>query len=209
MTDTPLTLFHAPNSRSFAALWLLEELNTPYQIHPIDIAAGQHKQPGYLTKNPMGKVPLVMDGPTPVAELGAIVIYLGDRFPATGLCPDTRDPQRAAYLRWILFSSAIMEPAYAQAMFKWDAPANTLAWGSFDQMLAVLAQALDSGPWILGEQFSAADVLVGNNLRVGQMMGIIPTDGPIANYITRLAKRPAFQRAVLVDGDVAQQLTAA
>lgn len=198
-TTPNLTLYFAPRTRSFAALWLLEELGEPYQFESFDFASGRHKQVEYLALNPMGKVPLVMDGETPVPEIGAMAIYLADRYDAAGLAPALTDAARAAYLRWMFFASAIMEPAYAQKLFEWGVSPSTVAWGSFEQMMEVLANGLAEGPWLLGETFSAADVAVGNNLVFGQMIGLIPQDGPIGEYLARLKTREAFQRAEVIE----------
>ena len=198
-TPANLTLYFAPRTRSFAALWLLEELGEPYQLESFDFATGRHKQADYLAMHPMGKVPLVVDGETPVPEIGAMALYLADRYAAAGLAPAATDAARAEYLRWMFFASAIMEPAYAQKLFEWEVSPSTVASGSFEQMMEVLADGLVEGPWLLGETFTAADVAVGNNLVFGQMIGLIPQDGPIGDYLTRLKSRAAFQRAEAIE----------
>ena len=199
-TNTPnLTLYFAPRTRSFAALWLLEELGEPYQFESFDFASGRHKQADYLAMHPMGKVPLVVDDETPVPEIGAMAIYLADLYAEAGLAPAATDARRAVYLRWMFFASAIMEPAYAQKLFEWEVSPSTVAWGSFEQMMEVLADGLAEGPWLLGETFTAADVAVGNNLVFGQMIGLIPQDGPIGEYLARLKARAAFQRAEAIE----------
>ncbi|MBL4633036.1 MAG: glutathione S-transferase [Kofleriaceae bacterium] len=194
-----LTLYYTPRSRSFAALWLLEELGEDYQLESFDITTARHKKADYLALNPMGKVPLVVDGDTPIPELGAIAIYLSDRYPGAKLSPLTEDPQRPAYLRWTFFSSAIMEPAFCEKLFKWEIPAHSVAWGSFDQMLDIVTKAVTDSTWLLGDSFSSADILVGSNLRVGQMLGIVPKEGPINDYISRLEKRDGFVRAEAIE----------
>lgn len=195
-----LTLYYAPRTRSHTALWLLEELGLPYTLSSFDLATGRHKQADYLALNPMGKVPLVVCDGQPVPELGAIAIYLADRFPEAGLAPAATDPRRADFLRWCFFSSAIIEPAYAQAFFKWEVPASTVAWGSFEQMMGVAERgAAAAKPWLLGEQFSAADVLVGAGLQFGMRFGIVPDEGAIAAYVKRCAARPAFARAAEIE----------
>ena len=147
----------------------------------------------------MGKVPLVVHAGQPVPELGAMAIYLADRFPDAGLAPAVDDPRRADYLRWCFFASAIMEPAFGEAFFKWSVPAASVAWGSFAQMLEVLTAGLADGDWLLGDRFTAADVLVGSSAIFGTLFGVLPKDGPIAEYVARCQARPAAQRATAIE----------
>ncbi len=198
-TSEKLTLYYAPRTRSFAALWLLEELGETYRLDSFDFATARHKKADYLALNPMGKVPMVVEGDTPIPELGAIAIYLSDRYPRAKLSPLTKGSQRPAYLRWIFFASAIMEPAFGQKLFKSEMPADSVAWGSFDQMLEIVTNAITEKTWLLGDTFSSADILVGSNLRVGQMLDIIPKEGPIDDYILRLEERDGFVRAATIE----------
>jgi glutathione S-transferase len=147
----------------------------------------------------MGKVPVVVHDGTPVAELGAIAIYLSDRFPDAGLAPAIDDPKRADYLRWCFFASAIIEPCLGEKFFKWEIPAASVAWGSFDRMMTTLTEGLKQGPYLLGDQFSAADVLVGSNVRFGHMFGAIPNEGVTAEYVARLTAREACARAAVIE----------
>ncbi len=189
-----LTLYHAPRTRAFTALWLLEELQQPYEVHSFDLASGYHRSAEYLARNPMGKVPMLMDGQTPVSEMGAIALYLVEKFPDAGLAPLPGDAQRAEFLRWMFFVPGIVEPALAQKFFNWEPPRASVAWGSYDLMVEVAEQGVTPGPWLLGQRFSAADVLVGSALRFGVMFGAI--DSPaIKAYVERVSQRPAFLRA--------------
>lgn len=194
-----LTLYYAPRTRARTALWLLEELGQPYTLSAFDISSGRHKQPDFLALNPMGKVPLVVHDGQAVAELGAIAIYLADRFPAAGLAPDITDPARADYLRWCFFASAIIEPCLGEVFFKWDVPASSVAWGSFAQMLKTLEDGLTDREWLLGDTFSAADVLVGSAAGFGVQFGVMPKDGVIGAYVARCMARAASQRADVIE----------
>lgn len=194
-----LTLYYAPRTRSFTALWLLEELGVPYTLESFDLNTGRHKENDFLALNPMGKVPLVVDDGVPVSELGAIAIYLSDRCRNVVLSPAIDAPERAAFLRWIFFASAIMEPTFGEKIFKWTIPARSVAWGSFDDMLRTLIEGLDQSVYLLGDSFSAADVLVGANARFGLMFGALPKDGPVAAYVNRLSEREAFGRALAIE----------
>ncbi len=191
----PLTLHFAPRTRSFTAAWLLEELGVPYELKSFDLDSNHHKTEAFMAMNPMGKVPVVVDNGIPVSELGAIAIYLADKYRDTALSPTLDSPDRAAFLRWIFFSSAIMEPAFGEKFFKWNVPARSVAWGSFDDMLRTLKAGLEQGPYLLGDTFSAADVVVGATTRFGVMFGAIPKESPLTDYLARLSERPAFKRA--------------
>lgn len=198
MTD--LTLYYAPRTRAWTALWLLEELGRPYTLESFSLATGRHKQADYLAMNPLGKVPLVLHAGQAVSELGAIAIYLADRFPEAQLAPAIDDPRRADFLRWCFFSSAIIEPAFAQRFMQWEIRPSTAAWGSFEQMLEVAtAGCTQAAPWLLGEQFTAADVLVGSGLEFGVKFNILPKDGPIAAYTARCMARAAAVRATAIE----------
>jgi glutathione S-transferase len=194
-----LTLHYAPRTRAFTALWLLEELGVPYELDSFDLNSGRHKQADFLALNPMGKVPLVICDGIPVSETGAIAIYLADRYTAARLAPALDDPQRPAYLRWVLFSGSVIEPALGQKFFNWQLSPRTVAWGSFEQMQDVLTAAITDSQWLLGDRFSAADVVVGAGARFGLLFGAFEKQGPIADYVARLTAREGFKRAEAIE----------
>lgn len=190
-----LILYYAPQSRSFTILWLLEELGRPYRLEHVDIRSGAQKQPEFLQLNPMGKVPVVRDGEVAVAESGAIIAWLADRYSAGELAPRPDEPARAAYLKWLFFAAGVIEPAFGQKFFKLDLPAHQVGWGSFEAMESVVTDALGNREWLAGDRFTAADLYVGANLNFGVTFGILPQQGLIADYVARLTARPAFRRA--------------
>lgn len=198
---TALKLFYAPRSRAFTALWILEELGIEYELESFDISSGRHKKEDYLALNPMGKIPVVTHGDVAIAETGAIAIYLSDLFTQNALAPALDDATRPDYLRWIFFSASVMEPAYCEKFFDWwqNPPASSVAWGSFDDMERALEEGLRGGPWLLGDTFSAADVVVGSTLRFGQLFGAMPRDGIFGEYTARLTAREAFKRAEAIE----------
>lgn len=198
---TTLKLFYAPRSRAFTALWLLEELGVEYELESFDMSSGRHKQEDYLALNPMGKIPVVTHDGVAIAETGAIAIYLCDRFTARALAPALDSSTRPDYLRWIFFSPSVMEPAYCEKLFDWwqNPPTSSVAWGSYDDMLRALEAGLSDGPWLLGDTFSAADIVVGSILRFGQMFGAMPKDGVFGEYTARLTAREAFKRAEAIE----------
>jgi glutathione S-transferase len=196
---TTPTLYYAPRTRAFTALWLLEELGVEYTLESFPMHSGRHRRPDYLAMNALGKVPLLMHDGVPVSEVGAIAVYLSDAFPEAGLTPRIGEPDRAAWLRWIFFSGGVMEPAYAQKFFGWTPPDTSVAWGSFDRMLEALTSGLEGRTWLLGERFTTADVIVGATTRFGLMFGALPKSGVFADYVARLTARPAFERASAIE----------
>ncbi|MFO1067177.1 MAG: glutathione S-transferase family protein [Geminicoccaceae bacterium] len=202
MADVPhIVLYHAPRTRSGTVLWLLEETGLPFELRKLDLAAGEHKRPDYLAVNPMGKVPaLVWDGAV-ITESAAICAFVADAVPAVGLAPALGDPQRGPYLRWMFWAAGCLEPAIVDRVLQRPAgPARTVGYGDFDSVMRVLAGALDKGPWLLGDRFTAADILVGAGLRWAIYAGHIERRAPFGDYVAKLAARPASQRAMARDG---------
>ena len=120
-----IQLYWSPRSRSFSAIWLLEETGLPYERVLTDISTGAQKAPEYLAINPMGKVPGLRDGEAALGEASAICAYIADRYPETGLAPAATDPLRARYLQWLFFSPSCIEPALIQLFTKLEVPAST------------------------------------------------------------------------------------
>jgi glutathione S-transferase len=194
-----ITLHYAPRTRAFRALWFLEELGQPYRIEHVDYQSGAHKRPEFLKLNPMGKLPTVVDHGVPIAESGAILAYLSDKYSLGTLAPRLDDPRRADYLRWLFFAAGVMEPAFGEKFFKWEIAADKVAWGSFASMERAATEGVTSGPWLLGEQFTAADVFMGSNLHWGTLWKLFPERGPISDYVARCAERPALKRALAME----------
>ncbi len=195
-----VTLFHSPNTRSSGALVLLEELGAPYDLHVLNMTAGEQRQPAYLAVNPMGKVPAVKHGDALVTEQVAVYIYLADLFPQAGLAPALGDPLRGPYLRWMVYYAACFEPAVVDRALKREpAPPSMCPYGDFDSMLKTLVDQLARGPYMLGERFSAADVLWGTALSWITSFKLVPELPEIMAYVKRVNARPAIARAAAID----------
>lgn len=191
-----VTLYSNPMSRGRTVHWLLEELGAPYDVKLVDLAKGEQKSPQYLAINPMGKVPAIVHRGVVVTEAAAICVYLADAFPKAGLAPKLDDPKRGTYLRWIFFGVGCFEPAVMDKMFKrppFERP-GAISYGTYETMLATLETALEPGPWILGERFTAADVFIGAQLQFALMTKAIEPTPVIQSYVDRIAGRPALQK---------------
>src|ERR1700719_1121835 len=155
-----ITFFHSPNTRSSGVRILLEELGAPYELRAVNMKAGEQRKPAYLAINPMGKVPAIRHRGGLVTEQVAIFIYLADLFPQAKLAPALDDRLRGPYLRWMVFYGSCFEPAIVDRALKREpaAPA-TSPYGDYDTTLKTLTDQLAGGPYLLGEQFTAVDVL--------------------------------------------------
>jgi glutathione S-transferase len=201
-----ITLFHAPNSRSAGTLVLLEELGASYELHVLNIQAGEQREPAFLAINPMGKVPAILHDGAVVTEQIAIYIYLADLFPQAGLAPDVHDRRRGPYLRWMAFYAACFEPAVVdKAMKREAAPPMMSPYRDFGTVMSTLTAQLEAGPYLLGDTFSAADVLWGTALHWTTMFGLVPETPVIKAYIERIGSRPAALRVKQKDAALAEQ----
>jgi glutathione S-transferase len=205
-----ITLYYAPQSRATGARVLLEELGAPYDLHILNIKAGEQRQPAYLAINPLGKVPTIRHGEAIVTEQVAIYIYLADLFPRAGLTPALDDPRRGPYLRWIAYYGASFEPALIDRFMKREAaPITQSPYADYDSMLGALESQLATGPYLLGERMTAADVLWGMALSWTMMFGLVPRKDAFVCYAERITSRPTFQRISAADNEIAAQHAAA
>jgi glutathione S-transferase len=202
---TTLTLYHASPSRSSIVLWMLEEVGQPYDLKLIKLSEGDNTKPDYLAINPMGKVPALKHGDTVITEVAAICTYLADEFPKAKLNVPIGTPRRGLYLKWLFFGPSVIEPAMTDRAFpRKEAPrAAALGWRDFDIVLDIVAKPLAKGPFLMGEQFTAADVVIGSGLRYGMMFKMIPERKEFTDYVARFAARPAAQRAEAKDKEFA------
>jgi len=200
-----LTLYHAAPSRSSIAHWMLEEIGEPYDIHLLSTKRGDNRAPDYLAVNPMGKVPALRHGDVVITEAAAICSYLADEFPRAGLNVPVGDPRRGVYLKWLFFGPSCLEPAMMDRAFprKDEAPRAALGFGDFATATEVVAKAVAAGPYLMGTQFTAADVVIGSGLRWGMLFKLLPERPEFTAYAARLAERPALRRAEAKDKELA------
>lgn len=194
--SAPLILYHHPYSRAANVVWMLEELGLPYELKYVDLRQGEQATAEFRQKNPMGKLPTLVDGDVTVTESAAIGLYLADRYSYGKLAPKIEAHERAAYLRWILFAPSVIEPGcYAHAA-KWEYRPGQAGWGTYENMLTTIEEAIGDGPWIFGERFSMADIIFGGTLRYMLRFKMIEPREPFVAYAARLDARPASIAAV-------------
>jgi len=192
-----LVFYTNPQSRGRIVHWMLEEVGLPYETVWLEYGTSM-KAPPYLAINPMGKVPALRHGDAVVTEAAAICAYLADRFPEQGLIPPAGDPRRAAFFRWLFFAAGPLEMAATVRSMQWQVPEgknSVVGFGTHEDTLRALETALAHGPYVCGEQFTAADVYVGSSLGWGMMFGTIEKRPVFEAYVGRLFGRPAAQRA--------------
>jgi glutathione S-transferase len=199
-----LKLYHASPSRSSIVRWMLEEIGEPYDIELLNLAAGDQFKPAYLAINPMGKVPALMHDGAIITEAAAICTYLADAFPQAGLSVPIGDPRRGTYLKWLFFAPGCIEPAMIDRAAPRAEPARRgmLGYGDFDTVMNVVANGVAKA-YLMGQQFTAADVVLGSTLRWGLMFKLLPERPEFVAYVGRLGERPALQRAVTLDQELA------
>jgi len=194
-----LTFYTNPMSRGRIIRWMLEELGEPYDTVLLDYGTTM-KGDDYLAINPMGKVPAIRHGDTVVTEAAAICAYLADAFPAANLAPPPGDPRRGPYYRWMFFAAGPVEAAVTNRSQGFESDKKQmLGYGSFDDTMNALEQAVAHGAYICGDQFTAADVYVGSQIGWGLMFETIPKRPAFADYAGRLQSRPAAKRANELD----------
>ncbi len=194
-----MKLFWCPQTRAARAFWMLEELGVPYERVLIDLKDEEVKPADFLTASPMGKVPALVDGEVNLSESAAICLYLADRYSLGNLAPELDDPIRGKFLYWMMFVPAVIEPAMAEKFGGWETNKFSHGWGDYDSMIETMEAALNGNDWLLGDAFTAADVMVGSTCYFLKKFGILPENSSLHSYVDRCVKRPAYQKVLELD----------
>jgi glutathione S-transferase len=195
-----ITLFHRPKSRSTRFIFLLEELEAPYTLRLVSTRTrdgGGAVDPA--NPHPHGKVPVIDDDGVVVFESPAIALYLTDKFPQKRLGPLPGDADRGSYLSWLAYYSGVLEPAFVSKFMNVEVPRGTAGWVVVEEVMPVVLQRLARGPYLLGEHFSAVDVLYGTTFAMFSQTPLLPQSPLIKEYVQRVTSRPAYARALARD----------
>ena len=194
-----MKLYYWPKTRAFRALWMLEEAGVPYELAHVNIRTGEQDTTDFHHVNPMCKLPALDDNGVQVAESGAVLLYLADRFPEAGLGAPVGDPLRGRFLQWLFFTPGCLEPAMAEKLTGASGNSFSFGWGDFDRVKQAINAALDEGEWLLGERFTAADLLLAGTLQIAFMSKLLEPAGRIGEYVERAMARDGHARAVAVE----------
>jgi len=195
-----ITLFHHPKSRSTRFIFLLEELEAPYRLQLVTMRLSDGSGAvDPANPHPHGKVPAISDDGVVVFESPAIALYLTDRFPKNRVGPKVGEPLRGGYLSWLCYYTGVLEPAFMSKFMNTDVPRGTAGWVPLDEAMGAVIDVLSRGPYILGERFSAADVLYGTTFAMFGQSPLMPKSQVVDDYVQRIVTRPAFARGRELD----------
>ncbi len=194
-----MKLYYTPGTSAFRCRWLIEELGADHEVVPVDLGKGEHKTPEYVANvHPLGSVPALVHGEQTLIESAAIVLYLADQDPELRLAPPLASPERGLYYQWTLFAMTglynTVHGPYVRVFFG-GAAASEEERAAFARQLAITDEQLDKHPFLLGDTFSAADVIFGGLLVWADAAGLLAGREPQTSYLARLRERPAFKRA--------------
>ena len=192
-----MKLFWAPQTRAQRGIWILEEAGVDYDMERVELGSEESRAtPRFLEASPMGKVPALVDGDIAMAESAAICLYVADRYAMGTLAPSLDDSRRGKYLYWTVYTPAVIEPAMSEKFNKVEPNRHRSGWGDFDLMIETWDDALDDREWILGDQFTAADVMLGSSAIFLRMFEMLPQTRNLAAYADRCMARPAYERSL-------------
>ena len=204
-----MQLYGFGNSRSFRVIWMFKELGIDFDYIQLNPFKGDLEEESFLSLNPSGKVPVLVDENLVLTESAAIITYLGDKYPNSGLVPNCGAASsdisaRARYNQWCYFAMTELEqPLWTIAKHQFSLPKKyripkvyKTAIYEFRNALGILEKGLDHSDWILGEQFTAVDILIGHSLHWAQSNKIKLKNVTLEQYYIRLSEREAFKQAV-------------
>jgi glutathione S-transferase len=202
--DRRMKLYYFPMTRAARARWMLEELGAAYELVRVDLSKGEQKSAEYRKIHPHGVVPALVDGDVTIFESSAICLYLADKFAEKGLAPPLGSAARGLYYQWMVYAIATAEPPVLKVFL------NTVrrpeperspkeaeeGRAQFREVAEVVSAALGDRQFLVGDRFSAADVMIGSICGWSSRLGLIEGFGKLEAYVTRLTERPAYRRSL-------------
>jgi glutathione S-transferase len=192
-----ITLCHSPQTRSGSIVWLLEELGVPYDTKIVTFRRADgtgEKDPA--NPHPHGKVPALSDDGETVFESGAIAVFLTDKYRKVKMGPAPGDPKRGEYLSWLFYRPGIMEPAFMERRFNIPHVHGAMGWAQTEEVEQVLNEHLAKNKYFLGDEFSAADIMLGGGIYFMMLFKMTPETDVFKEYTARITSRPAFKNAM-------------
>ena len=195
-----MKLYWSPQTRSTRALWMLEEAGVAYELEQVDIQSPKRRNTDeFLEASPMGKVPALVDGEVRMSESAAICLYVADRYAAGTLAPAIDSPARGKFLYWLMYTPAVIEPSMSEKFSGVETNRYRSGWGDFELMIETLESGIADRTWILGDTFTAADVMLGSSVVFMRMFDMLPGSDALSTYADRCLARPAYQRAIEIN----------
>lgn len=199
-----MKLYYNPQSRASRVRWMLEELGVPHELVQMDFSKGDHKKPEYMKIHPMGSLPAIEDNGFPLFESAAIVMHLADKHPEKKLAPAPGTNERGEYYQWIFFAMVEMEQPVVtvlqQTRFLPEAERSPAILEKATQRFKAVAAAVDARmkgrEYIVGNTFTAADLVVGGVLGFGARFGLLTDFPALQDYVGRVMARPAAKKAM-------------
>lgn len=200
-----MKIYHSAQARSTRVLWLLEELGLKYEVEKMSFDPASIGSTDFLAINPFGKVPVLVDGTMTMSESVAIVQYILHRYGDGRLETDRDAPEYGKFLQWLHFGeSTMLEPVMKMFEHEIFLPEDQRIPAvaeqgkkTYSHYLGILNKELTDKDYICGDEFSAADIVVGYILFIVKFFKLAPEGFPeVDAYYERLASRSAFQKAI-------------
>jgi glutathione S-transferase len=200
-----IKLYYAPRTRAVRVVWLLEELGLPYALERVEFQPPARKF--FVQRSPLGKIPTLEDGDVTMCESGAIVEYVLERYGNGRLAPPIGSPRRAAYLQWLHFAESTAFPPLGivvwLVLYRGNVPEEAALVADARERAAAgfefLERELGTNTYLLGDEFSAADIMMGFTLVAAQQLGVLDERFPgLARYLSRLLERPALLKTIAI-----------
>ncbi|WP_417465389.1 glutathione S-transferase family protein [Kordiimonas sp.] len=189
--------YYNPMSRAVTTHWMLLELGVDHEQITLDYLKGETATPEYRAINPMGKVPVLVDGEVAVTEAAAICSYLADKFPEKGLAPEPGSAARGEYYRYLFVPGTTLEPMFTiRSLGVEDYPVQSVGFGDMDRCLATIEAMTPESGWALGDRFTTADIVFGGFLDFAVQFGWLEApSAKVSAYVRRIKDRPAYRES--------------